>query len=75
MVKQTATPLPTLQALGGVEVGSQPSLQHRAPGRGHDRPITIFTHRCFGDVVVVERMFPQGSYDFLLSGILSINVL
>jgi len=31
--------------------------------------------RCFEGVVVVERMFPQGSYDFLLSGILSINLL
>jgi hypothetical protein len=31
--------------------------------------------RCFEDVVAFERMFPQGSYDFLLSGILSINLL
>jgi hypothetical protein len=32
--------------------------------------------RCVeGVVVVVERMFPQGSYDFLLSGIFSINDL
>jgi hypothetical protein len=31
--------------------------------------------RCVEGVVVVERMFPQGSYDFLLSGIFSINDL
>src|SRR5262249_21633913 len=35
-----------------------------------------FAHRCFDeDVVVVERMFPQGSYVFFLSGIFFINVL